>query len=69
MIFGRPANLAMGAISAVMNVLFLSHVGGINPTPDLIAALNVAVAAIVAFFAYQAGQALNKANGTTPPTP
>jgi hypothetical protein len=63
-IFNRPANLAMGAFTAVLNVLALAHPLGFAPNTDLLAAINMAAGAVITFFAYQTGQALAKANGT-----
>lgn len=51
MILGRSPNLILGAFTAIFNVVVLAHVGGFNPTPELIAAVNIAAGAIIAVVA------------------
>lgn len=51
LIFGRSPNLVLGALTAVFNVLVVAHIGGFNPTPETIAAVNVALGAIIALVA------------------
>ena len=51
MIFGRSPNLVLGAFTALFNVVVLSHLGGFDPTPELIAAVNIAAGAIIALVA------------------
>lgn len=49
MIFGRPANLYLGVITAALNAAQL--LGLLNLTPDAIAALNILAAAVIALLA------------------
>ena len=54
MLLGRPANLILGAITGILNVVFLSlGASGINIPPEIIAAVNLAAAAIIGVVAYQ----------------
>jgi hypothetical protein len=54
MILGRPANLILGALTALLNVIALTvAAAGVHVTPEYIAALNVAMAALVAVVAGQ----------------
>ena len=72
MILGRPANLFLGAFTALFNVIVLAHIGGFDPSQDLIAAVNIAAGAIVALIAgsntaaLTIGNAQIKKNGNTP---
>jgi fructoselysine-6-P-deglycase FrlB-like protein len=54
-ILGRPTNLLLGAFTAVFNVIVLvtSSSGNTFFTPEIVAAVNVAAAAVIAFVAGQ----------------
>lgn len=59
MIFGRPTNLILGAFTAVFNVFVLVATNG-DPegigkalTPELVAAVNIAAAAVITLIAGQ----------------
>lgn len=51
LIFGRSPNLILGTFTALFNVVVIAHLGGFNPTPELIAAVNIAAGALVALIA------------------
>ena len=54
MIFNRPANLILGAFTAVFNVVVLVLSSQGNPIdPAVVAAVNIAAAAIITLIAYQ----------------
>jgi DNA-binding transcriptional LysR family regulator len=54
MILGRPANLVLGAITAIINLAFLvAGQAGVTITPELVAAVNIAAGAVVALVAGQ----------------
>lgn len=54
MILGRPANLVLGALTALLNVLALTVAAfGVKITAEYVAALNVAMASLVAVVANQ----------------
>lgn len=54
MILGRPANLVLGAVTAVINLTFLLlGQAGVVITPELVAAVNIVAGAIVALVANQ----------------
>jgi hypothetical protein len=54
MILGRPSNLVAAAVTAILNVIFLVAAAmGQTVTPELIAAVNLAAAAIIALLASQ----------------
>lgn len=63
MIFGRPINQIIAAVSAVLNLLVIAAAqAGIVITAELVAALNAAILAVVTLVA---GQAPTVAEGTT----
>jgi hypothetical protein len=64
MIFGRPTNLLLGAFTGVFNVIVLvaSSQGSTFFTAEIVAAINVAAAAVIAFVA---GQPPTVAQGDT----
>ena len=51
MILGRPANLFLGAFTAIFNVFVLGHIFGFSPSPDLVAAINIAAGAVITLIA------------------
>lgn len=51
LIFGRSPNLVLGALTAVFNVFVVAHIGGFAPTPETIAAVNIALGAVIALIA------------------
>ena len=54
MIFGRPQNLILGALTALFNVVVLAlKASGTEVPPEIVAAVNVALAAIITLIAYQ----------------
>ena len=54
MIFGRPQNLILGALTALFNVVILAlKASGTEVPPEIVAAVNVALAAIITLIAYQ----------------
>jgi len=69
-IWGRPQNLILGAVTALFNVVILVLGSqGIAIPPEVVAAVNIAAGAVVAVIAYQPptlnpGDTLNV---TTPP--
>jgi hypothetical protein len=62
-ILGRPTNLILGAFTAVFNVavLVLQSQGNTTLTPELVAAVNIAAAAVITLIA---GQPPTVAEGT-----
>ena len=54
MILGRSPNLILGAFTALLNVAVLGHIGGFNPTPELVAALNIAAGTLITLVANSA---------------
>ena len=69
MIAGRPQNLILGAITALFNVVILVLGSqGVAVPPEIVAAVNIAAAAVITLIAYQP-PTLNpgdKLNVTTP---
>ena len=54
MIFGRPQNLILGALTALFNVVILAlKASGTEVPPEIVAGVNVALAAIITLIAYQ----------------
>ena len=54
MIWGRPQNLILGALTALFNVVILAlKASGTDVPPEIVAAVNVALAAIITLIAYQ----------------
>lgn len=54
MILGRPTNLILGAFTAVFNVcVLIASSQGYTVTPELIAGINIAAAAIISLVANQ----------------
>ena len=54
MIWGRPQNLILGAITALFNVVILAlKASGTEVPPEIVAAVNVALAAVITLIAYQ----------------
>lgn len=54
MIFGRPQNLILGAITAIFNVVVLAlKAQGIELDAALVAAANIALASIIGVIAFQ----------------
>jgi len=55
MIFGRPTNLILGAFTAVFNVIVLiaNSAGNTFFTPEIVAAINIAAAALITLIANQ----------------
>jgi hypothetical protein len=54
MILGRPANLILGAFTAVFNVIVLgAATQGVLLEPGLVAAINLAAAAVITAIANQ----------------
>ncbi len=51
LVFGRSPNLVLGFLTAAWNVVVIAHVGGFNPTPELIAGVNILLGAFVALIA------------------
>lgn len=56
MILGRPTNLILGAFTALFNVIVLvaTQAGNTFFTPELVAAINIAAAALITLVANQA---------------
>jgi hypothetical protein len=69
MILGRPQNLILGAVTALFNVVILVLGSqGVAVPPEIVAAVNIAAAAVITLIAYQP-PTLNpgdKLNVTTP---
>ena len=54
MVFGRPQNLILGAVTALFNVVILVlKASGTEVPPEIVAAVNVALAAVITLIAYQ----------------
>ena len=54
MVFGRPQNLILGAVTALFNVVILvMKASGTEVSPEVVAAVNVALAAVITLIAYQ----------------
>ena len=54
MVFGRPQNLILGAVTALFNVVILAlKASGTEVSPEVVAAVNVALAAVITLIAYQ----------------
>ena len=55
MILGRPTNLILGAFTALFNVIVLvaTQAGNTFFTPELVAAINIAAAALITLVANQ----------------
>lgn len=55
MIFGRPTNLILGAFTGIFNVVVLiaQTQGSTVFTPELVAAVNIAAAAVITLIAGQ----------------
>ena len=55
MILGRPTNLILGAFTALFNVIVLvaTEAGNTFFTPELVAAINIAAAALITLVANQ----------------
>lgn len=85
MILGRPANLVLGAVTAILNLVFLAAGQlGVVITPELVAAVNLVAGSIIGLVANQpptvnpgdtihvttpAGQPSYAATVATPPAP
>lgn len=55
MILGRPTNLVLGAFTAVFNVIVLiAATQNVQITPELVAGINLAAAAVISLVANQA---------------
>jgi len=53
-IFGRPTNLVLGAVTATLNVAFLVSAALNYPvSPEIVGAVNIAAAAIITLVAGQ----------------
>ena len=54
MILGRPQNLILGAVTALFNVVILVLGSqGVAVPPEIVAAVNIAAAAVITLIAYQ----------------
>ena len=53
LVLGRSPNLALGAITAIFNVVVAFHVLGFNPDVGQITTVNLAFGALIAFVANQ----------------
>ena len=54
MILGRPTNLVLGAITALLNlIVIIAGTQGYTVTPETVAAINIAAGAIIAVVANQ----------------
>lgn len=54
MILGRPTNLILGAITALLNLaVIIAGTQGYTVTPETVAAINIAAGAIIAVVANQ----------------
>lgn len=71
MILGRPTNLILGAFTALFNVIVLvaTQAGNTFFTPELVAAINIAAAALITLVANQPPTVNegDKINVVTPP--